>query len=99
MGEVKILLNCDSALGQPNFQKPRFGDVLQFIDEKYARSNKLVGDQFSVQKLLKDLCESYLKLGLDSSNHPPEMMRETGDAHALRALHRSTLFCICFKYF
>ncbi|KAG2696753.1 hypothetical protein I3760_07G073800 [Carya illinoinensis] len=65
-GEVKILLNCDSALGQLNFHTPNFDAVLRFVEDKYFRSYKIKGPQFSVRKLLKDLCESYLKLGTDS---------------------------------
>ncbi|EXB93150.1 Histone-lysine N-methyltransferase [Morus notabilis] len=89
MGEVKILLDWDSALGQPNFQKPKFGEVLKFVENKYVRSYNIVGDQFSVKKLLKDLCESYLKMGTNSTdrsfaiNHPSEVIKETGDGHAL----------------
>ncbi|XP_048324822.1 probable inactive histone-lysine N-methyltransferase SUVR1 isoform X4 [Ziziphus jujuba] len=58
LGEVKILLNCDSALGQRNFQIPRFDEVLNFVEDKYIRSYKIVKPQFSVMKLLKDLYSS-----------------------------------------
>lgn len=66
LGEVKILLNCDSALRQMNFRIPKLDSVLKYVEDKYLRSGKIVGPQFSVRMLLKDLCESYLKLGKNS---------------------------------
>uniref|UniRef100_A0A7N2L7E7 Histone-lysine N-methyltransferase SUVR4 n=1 Tax=Quercus lobata TaxID=97700 RepID=A0A7N2L7E7_QUELO len=66
LGEVKILLNCDSALRQMNFRIPKLDSVLKYVEDKYFRSGKIVGPQFSVRMLLKDLCESYLKLGTNS---------------------------------
>ena len=66
LGEVKILLNCDSALRQMNFRIPKLDSVLKYVEDKYLRSVKIVGPQFSVRMLLKDLCESYLKLGTNS---------------------------------
>ncbi|KAF2287573.1 hypothetical protein GH714_001358 [Hevea brasiliensis] len=66
--EVKILLNCDSAVGRANFKIPDFNAVLKFLDEKYLRIDKLVSPQFSIMTLLKDFCESYLESGTVSCN-------------------------------
>ncbi|KAG5044411.1 hypothetical protein JHK87_008326 [Glycine soja] len=63
LGEVKISLNCDSALGQPNFSIPNLDIVMKFMDKKYIRSCNTVEPQFSMAKLLDDLCRIYLKLG------------------------------------
>ena len=62
-GEVKLSLNCDSALGQPNFCIPKLDAVMKFMEEKYLTSCKTVEPQFSMVKLLDGLCRSYLKLG------------------------------------
>ncbi|KAL5156131.1 Histone-lysine N-methyltransferase SUVR4 [Glycine soja] len=63
LGEVKISLNSDSALGQPNFSIPNLDIVMKFMDKKYIRSCNTFEPQFSMAKLLDDLCRSYLKLG------------------------------------
>nr|KYP42741.1 Histone-lysine N-methyltransferase SUVR4 [Cajanus cajan] len=63
LGEVKILLDCDSALGQPNFSIPNLDFVMKFMDRKYLSSCNTVGSHFSMPKLLDDFCSSYLKLG------------------------------------
>ncbi|KAK9292714.1 hypothetical protein L1049_020693 [Liquidambar formosana] len=62
LGEVKISLNCSSALRRPNFHIPNLDRVQKYVEDKYLRSYKIVGPQFSVKKLLKDLCVSYLEL-------------------------------------
>ncbi|XP_061371348.1 probable inactive histone-lysine N-methyltransferase SUVR2 [Gastrolobium bilobum] len=64
-GEVKISLNCDAALGQPNFHIPNLDSVMRSMDEKYLSSCNTVESQLSMVKLLDDLCESYLKMGLN----------------------------------
>ncbi|XP_073223001.1 probable inactive histone-lysine N-methyltransferase SUVR2 isoform X2 [Cicer arietinum] len=67
LGEVKISLNCDSALDQPNFHIPNLDVVMKSVEEKYLRSCKTVEPQLSMTKLLDDLCRSYLKMGLNLS--------------------------------
>ncbi|RDX58292.1 Histone-lysine N-methyltransferase SUVR4 [Mucuna pruriens] len=72
LGEVKISLNCDSALGQPNFSIPNLDVVMKFMDKKYLTSCNTNGPQISMAKLLEDLCRSYLKIGHrkgSNSNH------------------------------
>ncbi|XP_057961879.1 probable inactive histone-lysine N-methyltransferase SUVR2 isoform X2 [Malania oleifera] len=68
LGEVKISLNCHSVIGQSNFHIPKLDAVLKFVEDKYLRTYKIVGPQFSVVKLLKDLCEYYLELGTNSND-------------------------------
>lgn len=70
-GEVKISLNC--ALGPPNFYAPDIDAVVKFMEEKYRKSSDIVGPQFSMMKLLNDLCESFLSLGMKKNkkgSHP-----------------------------
>ena len=71
LGEVKISLNCDAALGQPNFHIPNLDIVMKSMEEKYQRSWKTVGPQLSMVKLLDDLCGSYLKLGMNLNRKGP----------------------------
>ncbi|KAJ1409359.1 WIYLD domain [Sesbania bispinosa] len=60
-GEVKISLNCEAALGQPNFHIPNLDEVIKSMEEKY----KTVEPQLSMVKLLDELCGSFLKMGLN----------------------------------
>ncbi|KAB1202900.1 Histone-lysine N-methyltransferase SUVR4 [Morella rubra] len=96
LGEVTISLNCDSALRQLNFHIPKLDDVLRYMEKKYLRSYKIVGPQFSMRKLLKDLCESYLKLGTDAPdrsvvvNSSSKFGVDVGDAlHVVRRKKRA----------
>lgn len=66
-GEVKLSLNCDAALGQPNFRIPSLDAVMKSMEEKYLGSCKTAEPQLSMVKLLDDLCGSYFKLGLNSN--------------------------------
>ncbi|XP_059628565.1 probable inactive histone-lysine N-methyltransferase SUVR2 [Cornus florida] len=75
--KVKLYLDCNSALGQPNFHCPNFDAVVKYVENKYLRSYKIVGPQFSVMKLLKELCESYLELGTDSADR--FLVKRSGD--------------------
>ncbi|KAH1138615.1 hypothetical protein AAZX31_10G156200 [Glycine max] len=67
LGEIKISLNCEVALGQPNFRIPDLDAVMKSIEEKYLKAHMIVEPQSSMVKLLDDLCGSYLKLGLSLS--------------------------------
>ncbi|KAH1192043.1 Histone-lysine N-methyltransferase SUVR4 [Glycine max] len=64
LGEIKISLNCEAALGQPNFRIPDLDAIMKSIEEKYLKAHKIVEPQSSMVKLLDDLCGIYLKLGL-----------------------------------
>lgn len=68
LGEVKLLLNCKSALIKARFQCPNTDTVVRYMEDKYLRSEKVVGPQFSLKKLLNDFCDSYLKLGSSSAS-------------------------------
>ncbi|GAV83001.1 SET domain-containing protein/Pre-SET domain-containing protein/WIYLD domain-containing protein [Cephalotus follicularis] len=70
MGEVELYLNCASAFQKPNFQAPKFDKVVRDVEDKLLRSSKLLDPQFSVKKLLIDLCNSFLELGTAFSHRP-----------------------------
>ncbi|KAG8380407.1 hypothetical protein BUALT_Bualt06G0012100 [Buddleja alternifolia] len=69
-GEVKLSLTCSQAQGQSNFHIPSSDEVLNFAENKYRKSCKTVGPQFSLVNLLNDLCESYLEMGSDLVEKP-----------------------------
>jgi len=62
-GEVKISLNCDSAVRCQNFKVPDFNSVLKYLEDKYLKTHKLVTPEFSMKTLFKDLCECYVLVG------------------------------------
>lgn len=62
-GEVKISLNCDSAVRCQNFEVPDFNSVLKYLEDKYLKTHKLVTPEFSMKTLFKDLCECYVQVG------------------------------------
>ncbi|XP_054803699.1 histone-lysine N-methyltransferase SUVR4-like isoform X1 [Prosopis cineraria] len=73
LGEVKISLNCDHALEQPNFYIPNLSTVMKFMEEKYLQPTNIVGPQISMVNLLNSLCENFLKLGMhvnQKHSHP-----------------------------
>ncbi|XP_061945620.1 probable inactive histone-lysine N-methyltransferase SUVR2 isoform X3 [Populus nigra] len=62
-GEVKISLNCDSAVRCQNFKVPDFNSVLKYLEDKYLKTHKLVTPEFSMKTLFEDLCECYVQVG------------------------------------
>ncbi|KAL2488018.1 Histone-lysine N-methyltransferase SUVR2 [Forsythia ovata] len=76
-GEVKISLSCDLALGRPGFHMPSLDAVLKSVEEKCLRSYKILDPNFSVMNLMKDMCDSFLNLGTESTNEFPESIDVT----------------------
>lgn len=72
MGEVKISLNCESALGRPNFHMPSLDELREIMEERCLRSYKIIDPNFSVMNLMKDVCECFLELATDSSHKSQE---------------------------
>ncbi|KAJ4821893.1 hypothetical protein Tsubulata_025301 [Turnera subulata] len=67
MGEVKLSLICNSIVGRPDFHMPSQQELLKSMEEKCLRSYKILDPNFSVKKMLKDICECFLELATDSS--------------------------------
>ncbi|KAK4850318.1 hypothetical protein QYF36_005638 [Acer negundo] len=91
-GEVKLSLNCISALANPNFRCPNFDAVLEYL-ESNLRTEKITASQFSVRKLLEDLCDSYLKLGKSTgglviNSSSPEVVITGGESLSSRRLKK-----------
>ncbi|XP_060667287.1 probable inactive histone-lysine N-methyltransferase SUVR1 isoform X3 [Ziziphus jujuba] len=68
LGEVKLSLSCNSAVGRPDFHMPNLDDVIKLTEEKCLHSYKIIDPNFSVPKLLRHMCESFLELGTDSTD-------------------------------
>ncbi|XP_074349555.1 putative inactive histone-lysine N-methyltransferase SUVR2 isoform X1 [Apium graveolens] len=67
LGEVKISVSCNSAIGRPDFQMPSLDKVLQTVEAQCLRSYKSLDPSFSLRKLMKDMCECFLALGTSSN--------------------------------
>lgn len=79
--EVKISLNCDSALSGLNFSIPDLDVVMKFMDRKYLNFFKTVDPPFSTAKLLNDLCNIFLKMGLRKGSNSNQ-----ANSHSLQYL-------------
>ncbi|XP_022727454.1 probable inactive histone-lysine N-methyltransferase SUVR2 isoform X2 [Durio zibethinus] len=72
LGEVKISLSYNSALGRPNFQLPSIDELRELMEQKCLRSYKLIDPNFDVIKILSDMCECISELATNSSNQSQE---------------------------
>ncbi|XP_043704356.1 probable inactive histone-lysine N-methyltransferase SUVR2 isoform X2 [Telopea speciosissima] len=72
LGEVKISLSCDSALGKSGFHVPTLDEVLKMVEDRCLKSYRIVEPNFSVMNLMKELCQCFLELGTDSMDDKTE---------------------------
>ncbi|XWS36484.1 hypothetical protein CRYUN_Cryun20dG0089300 [Craigia yunnanensis] len=72
LGEVKISLSYNSALGRPNFQLPSIDELRELMEQRCLRSYKLIDPNFDVIKILSDMCECISELATNSSNQSQE---------------------------
>ncbi|ESW16847.1 hypothetical protein PHAVU_007G189700 [Phaseolus vulgaris] len=72
LGEVKLSLSCSSALWGSKFHMPRRDEIIEMMEEKCLFSYKIADPNFSVMKLLRDLCDCMLEFGNNSNNDPEE---------------------------
>lgn len=72
LGEVKISLSYNSALGRPNFQLPSIDELRELMEQRCLRSYKLIDPNFDVIKILCDMCECISELATDSSTESQE---------------------------
>lgn len=75
LGEVKIHLSCNFAFGSPNFHLQSPDELIELM-EKRLRSYKIVDPNFSVTKLMQDMCECFLELATNSSNEGHQTMSQ-----------------------
>ncbi|KAJ9565003.1 hypothetical protein OSB04_000969 [Centaurea solstitialis] len=71
-GEIKISLS----LGKPNLSITDVDSVLKTMEEKCLKSYKVIDPNFSMKKLMKDMCECLLDNGTGSTP-PPNDTSET----------------------
>ncbi|XP_025888621.1 probable inactive histone-lysine N-methyltransferase SUVR2 isoform X2 [Solanum lycopersicum] len=70
-GEVKISISCDPALCRSSdFHMPSVESVLRMVELKCLKSYRIMDPNFSLMKLMKDMCECVLELG---TQHSPEL--------------------------
>ncbi|PIA36247.1 hypothetical protein AQUCO_03400271v1 [Aquilegia coerulea] len=67
-GEVKISLTCNQALERPDFRMPSLDAVLNAVEDRCLRSYRILEPNFSMHKLMEEMCKSYLEL----SNKAPD---------------------------
>ncbi|XP_031268881.1 probable inactive histone-lysine N-methyltransferase SUVR2 isoform X1 [Pistacia vera] len=72
LGEVKISLTCNSAVGSPNFHKPTLDELRELMEQRCLRSYKIIDPNFSFMNVMKDLCECYRELVTNSSRESQE---------------------------
>lgn len=72
LGEVKLSLSCSSALWGPDFHMPSRDHLLEMLEDKCLRSYKITDPKFSVQNLLKDICDCMLELRSNSNDDSQE---------------------------
>ncbi|XP_039041343.1 probable inactive histone-lysine N-methyltransferase SUVR1 [Hibiscus syriacus] len=73
LGEVKISISYNSALGRPNFQLPSVDELRELMEQRCLRSYKLIDPNFNVFKILSDMCECILELATNSTNKLQEV--------------------------
>ncbi|KEH42475.1 histone-lysine N-methyltransferase SUVR2-like protein [Medicago truncatula] len=71
-GEVKLSLSCSSALQGPDFRMPTQEQLLKMIEDKCLRSYKIIDPNFSVAKMLRDVCDCMLEFSTDSNDNSQE---------------------------
>ncbi|CAI9118053.1 OLC1v1019566C1 [Oldenlandia corymbosa var. corymbosa] len=67
-GEVKLSVTFQSSLPS-NFCVPRLDEVLKRMEEKYAEAYNITRQDFSIVKLMNEICETFLATGIMSSGN------------------------------
>ncbi|XP_059297613.1 probable inactive histone-lysine N-methyltransferase SUVR2 [Lycium ferocissimum] len=67
-GEIKVSINCDPARCRSDFHMPSLESVLKMVELKCLKSYKILDPNFSVKKLMNDVCECFLELGTQHSH-------------------------------
>lgn len=67
-GEVKMILTYGSVLGRSDFQMPTLDAVVKLMDDKCQKEYKEVDPNFSVMKVMTDICQCFLEMSGESTN-------------------------------
>ncbi|XP_019440971.1 PREDICTED: probable inactive histone-lysine N-methyltransferase SUVR2 [Lupinus angustifolius] len=84
LGEVKISLRCSFAVGRPEYRMPSQDQILQMMEEKCLRSYKITDPNFSVPKLLKDICDCMLEFRNDSNDDSQKKSWTTSNVDVMK---------------
>ncbi|KAF9604856.1 hypothetical protein IFM89_010531 [Coptis chinensis] len=85
LGDVKISLSCNQASGRPDFQIPNLDAVLKAVEDKCLRSHKVLEPNFSLMKVMQEMCQCFLELGTESTNSTQEsFVHITSDLNFLK---------------
>lgn len=72
LGEVKICLSYNISPKRSDFQVPSLDAVVKLVEDKCLKSHKHLDPNFSLKKLMKDMCDGVLELGFESCNKSEE---------------------------
>ncbi|CAJ1968236.1 unnamed protein product [Sphenostylis stenocarpa] len=72
LGDVKLSLSCSSALQGSDFRMPSRDQLIKMMEDKCLRSYKIADPNFSVKKLLRDICDCMLEFRNTSNDDPEE---------------------------
>ncbi|KAF9609520.1 hypothetical protein IFM89_016881 [Coptis chinensis] len=71
LGEVTISLSCKSSSGCPDIHMPNLQEVLKLAEDMAEntrhRSHKIIEPNFSLAKLMEELCQCFLQLATNRS--------------------------------
>ncbi|OIT37076.1 PREDICTED: probable inactive histone-lysine N-methyltransferase SUVR2 [Nicotiana attenuata] len=67
-GEVKIILKCGPVLGRSDFYMPTLDEVVKLMEDKYLKQYKELDPNFSVMKVMADVCQCFWEMGTESPN-------------------------------
>ncbi|KAJ0078382.1 hypothetical protein Patl1_37421 [Pistacia atlantica] len=84
LGEVRISLICNSAVGSPNFHKPTLDELIELMEQRCLRSYKITDPNFSVMNVMKDVCECYWEIATNSSHESQERVSVMASLDLLR---------------
>ncbi|XP_028758274.1 probable inactive histone-lysine N-methyltransferase SUVR2 isoform X1 [Neltuma alba] len=71
-GEVKITMSCSSAPGRSEFRLPSRDQLLKMMEDKCLQSYNITDPNFSITKLLRDMCDCVLEFRTDSNDDSQE---------------------------
>ncbi|KAK7393359.1 hypothetical protein VNO78_21912 [Psophocarpus tetragonolobus] len=72
LGEIKLSMSCSSARQGSNFHMPSRDQLLEMMEDKCLRSYKITDPNFSVVKLLRDICDCVLEFRPNTNDDSQE---------------------------
>ncbi|CAI9107557.1 OLC1v1006935C1 [Oldenlandia corymbosa var. corymbosa] len=66
LGEVNISVSCNMSSLGPDFRTPSLDDLVKMVEDRCLRTYKILDKNFSVMKIMKDMCECFVELGSES---------------------------------